>query len=94
MTMLDGKKTYIMAAILSLGTFALVMGWLSKEQYEIILGLFGPLGLAALRAGVARGATEKGKESGPEPAAALPEPAAALPEPAESAVGCSPGGNS
>jgi len=52
---LEGKKTYITAAVLALASFALAMGWLSKEQYQVILGLLGSLGLAALRSGVAKG---------------------------------------
>lgn len=52
---LEGKKTYITAAVLALASFALAMGWLSKDQYQVILGLLGSLGLAALRSGVAKG---------------------------------------
>jgi hypothetical protein len=55
--MLDGKKTYITAVVLALSSFALAMGWLSKEQYEVIIGLLGSLGLAALRSGMGQGAT-------------------------------------
>jgi hypothetical protein len=51
---LDGKKTYITAAVLALASFALAMGWLDREQYEIIAGLLGSLGLAALRSGVTK----------------------------------------
>ncbi len=51
---LDGKKTYITAAVLGLASFALAMGWLDREQYEIIAGLLGSLGLAALRSGVTK----------------------------------------
>jgi hypothetical protein len=53
--MLEGKKTYITALVLALATFARAVGWLSQEQYEIVMGLTGSLGLAALRAGVAKG---------------------------------------
>jgi hypothetical protein len=49
-----GKKTYLAAAALGLASFALGMGWLDREQYEIVLGLLGSLGLAALRAGLAK----------------------------------------
>lgn len=59
---LEGKKTYITAAVLALTSFALAMGWLNKEQYQVILGLLGSLGLAALRSGVARNASDKAKE--------------------------------
>jgi hypothetical protein len=55
MMTLEGKKTYITAAALALASFALAMGWLSKDQYQMILGLLGSLGLAALRSGVAKG---------------------------------------
>jgi hypothetical protein len=52
--MLNGKKTYIIAAFMALGAFARGMGWLEQEQFEILLSLAGSVGLAALRAGVAR----------------------------------------
>lgn len=52
--MFTGKKTYIMAAIMALGVFARGLGWLSQEQFEVLMGLGGSLGLAALRAGVSR----------------------------------------
>lgn len=55
--MLAGKKTYIMAAIMALVVFARGLGWLTQEQFEIIMGLSGSMGLASLRAGVSR-ATE------------------------------------
>jgi hypothetical protein len=51
--MLAGKKTYITAAILGLAGVARGLGWLDTQQYELLLGLLGSLGLAALRAGVA-----------------------------------------
>lgn len=52
--MLEGKKTYITAAVLALAAFARTMGWLTGEQYELLLGLLGSMGLAALRAGVTK----------------------------------------
>jgi hypothetical protein len=52
--MLNGKKTYIIAAIMAVGAFARGMGWLQQEQFEILLSLGGSMGLAALRAGVSR----------------------------------------
>lgn len=52
--MLNGKKTYIIAAIMALGAFARGMGWLQQDQFEILLSLGGSIGLAALRAGVSR----------------------------------------
>jgi hypothetical protein len=62
--MLDGKKTYITAAVLGLASFALAMGWIEKEQYQVIVGLLGSLGLAALRSGVAKPTPDKAKEVG------------------------------
>jgi hypothetical protein len=52
--MLNGKKTYIMAAIMALGAFARGMGWLDQSQFELLLSLAGSMGLAALRAGVSK----------------------------------------
>lgn len=69
---LDGKKTYIAAAALALASFALAMGWLDKEQYQVIVGLLGSLGLAALRSGVANSPADKAKETGVEQTMAEP----------------------
>jgi hypothetical protein len=52
--MLAGRKTYISAGILLFATFARWVGWLDQNQLEIIMGLTGSLGLAALRAGIAK----------------------------------------
>jgi hypothetical protein len=52
--MLTGKKTYISAALLALGTFARSLGWIDQSQYDLILGFTGAMGLAALRAGVGK----------------------------------------
>ena len=70
---LDGKKTYITAVMAALASFALAMGWLTKEQYQVILGLLGSLGLAALRSGVAKSAADQTREAASDEAAALPE---------------------
>jgi hypothetical protein len=52
--MLEGKKTYISAGLLALMTFARSMGWLDQQQFDLMLGLLGSMGLAALRAGVSK----------------------------------------
>ncbi len=67
MMLLDGKKTYITAVVLGLASFALAMGWLTKEQYQVIVGLLGSLGLAALRSGVDKATVDKIKEVDKEP---------------------------
>jgi hypothetical protein len=51
---MEGKKTYIAAAALALASFALALGWLTREQFDIIQGVLASLGLAALRAGVTK----------------------------------------
>jgi hypothetical protein len=73
MMTLEGKKTYITAVVAALASFALAMGWLSQEQYEVVLGLLGALGLAALRAGVARNATDQNTDSGQNEAVTFSE---------------------
>lgn len=52
--MLEGKKTYITAGLLALMAFARGVNWLDQQQYELLLGFLGSLGLAALRAGVSK----------------------------------------
>jgi hypothetical protein len=66
---LAGKKTYITAAVLALASFAVAMGWLTNDQYQILIGLLGSFGLAALRSGVAKSTTETTKPTG-QPAGA------------------------
>jgi hypothetical protein len=73
MMTLDGKKTYITAVVAALASFALAMGWLSQGQYEVILGLLGSLGLAALRAGVAKNSTDQMKAGGQDEAVTFAE---------------------
>ena len=70
---LNGKKTYITAAVAALASFAMAMGWLSQEQYQVILGLLGSLGLAALRSGVAKGSTDTSTAGEPDEAVTFSE---------------------
>jgi hypothetical protein len=79
MMTLDGKKTYIIAVMAALASFALAMGWLTKEQYQLILGLLGSLGLAALRSGVAKSAADQTRDAATAGAASGPEAAKSTP---------------
>jgi hypothetical protein len=65
MMTLEGKKTYITAVVLGLASFAMAMGWLDKEQYQVIVGLLGSLGLAALRSGVGKSGPDKAEKAEP-----------------------------
>ena len=76
---LQGKKTYITAAVVALASFALAMGWLTKEQYQVIIGLLGSLGLAALRSGVTRAAADEARAGGGAERAAVPAESGGLP---------------
>lgn len=49
-----GYKTYICAAILGVAIFAKAVGWIDEATYQVIFGLAGAGGLAALRAGVTK----------------------------------------
>lgn len=51
---LSGKKTYIVAILVSLVILANQLGYLDVETTNILLGLLGASGLAALRAGVSK----------------------------------------
>jgi len=84
---LEGKKTYLTAIVLALASFALAVGWLSKDQYEVIIGLLGSLGLAALRAGVAGAAPDKPAGN------MLEQSGAVLSGETKPAAGCALGGN-
>ncbi len=52
--MLSGKKTYIVAAVLALATFAKSAGIIDDQVFSALQGLLAASGLAALRAGVTR----------------------------------------
>ncbi len=52
--MLSGKKTYIVAAILALATFARAAGIIDDQFFTALQGLLAASGLAALRAGVTK----------------------------------------
>lgn len=54
MNWLDGKKTYITAAIMAVTAFAKSMGWITPEAAQAIETNFLPLALIFLRAGVAK----------------------------------------
>ena len=66
MNFLTGKKTYLIAGAVALATFAHIMGWLDDGVYQMICGLLGAGGLAALRAGVT-----KSGQTGPGPFPAI-----------------------
>jgi len=50
--MLTGKKTYLIAALWSLATFAYANGWIDQNTYTLIQGILFPAGIAALRADI------------------------------------------
>jgi hypothetical protein len=52
--MLQGKKTYLVAAVMAALAFARGLEWLTPEQFETLMGLAGSIGLMALRAGVTK----------------------------------------
>lgn len=49
---MSGYKTYILAGLIALLTFARAVNWVDQKTFETLLALFGAGGLAALRAGV------------------------------------------
>lgn len=51
---LSGKKTYIIAGLLAVITFAKVMGWLSNEQTEVIYGFLAALGIYSVRSAISK----------------------------------------
>jgi len=51
---LRGKKTYIFAALGAIVVFAKLIGWIDDVTMNVLLGLLGFGGLAALKAGQVR----------------------------------------
>jgi len=50
--MFDGKKSYIVAALIAITTFVYAMGWINEGAYVAILGVLGASGIAALRSAI------------------------------------------
>lgn len=51
---MGGYKTYICMAIVAIAGAAFGLGYISKDQFEAVAGVFGGLGGMALRAGVTK----------------------------------------
>lgn len=51
---MSGYKTYICMAVVALAGAAFGLGYLSRDQFEAIAGVFGAAGGMALRAGVTK----------------------------------------
>lgn len=51
---LDGKKTYLLAILVAVLNLAVASGWISPAHIDQINMVLGALGVAALRAGVAK----------------------------------------
>ncbi len=52
MDFLKGKKTYFIAALWAIATFAYSAGFIDQATYNLIQGVLFPAGLASLRAGI------------------------------------------
>jgi hypothetical protein len=53
-----GKKTYIVAGIMTVVSGLKMFGFVDQVTYEGIMGLLAALGFGALRAGVEKAATD------------------------------------
>lgn len=53
-----GYKTYLVAVAMGLLVAAHFLGWVPDAAYQTLLGLLASGGLAALRAGVAKGSSQ------------------------------------
>ncbi len=65
LTIVDGKKTYLCAAIIGIAAVARYLGYVSDGTYELIVGLFGAGGAMALRQAVAQEKKPLGAAPGP-----------------------------
>ena len=49
---LEGKKTYLVAAVIAGATFAKLVGWITEEEYQGFVGFLGAIGLYTIRSAV------------------------------------------
>ncbi len=54
MISLEGKKTYIVGAVMILLTIAKGQGWITADTYAEVTGILAGLGLWTLRAGISK----------------------------------------
>ena len=47
--MLSGKKTYLVAALVAVATFAQLAGLIDAETFQVVMGLLASLGLYTVR---------------------------------------------
>ena len=50
--LLNGNKTYIVAGLVALGTFARAVNWITEEQFQAIVGFLSAIGLYTIRSAV------------------------------------------
>jgi hypothetical protein len=53
-TLLQGKKTYLVALAIALVTVALYLKWIDQPTATVLYGLLGAGGLAATRAAISK----------------------------------------
>lgn len=49
---LSGKKTYLVAGLIAVATFAQLAGWITENEFQTFVGFLGALGLYTLRDGI------------------------------------------
>ena len=49
MAFLNGKKTYIVAGVMAFAAFAYSVGWITKEQLEMVEAFLVAAGLTTIR---------------------------------------------
>ena len=52
MNNLQGRKTYIAATLGGVSTIAYLLGYITPEQLNVLIGLLGFSGMAAIRAAI------------------------------------------
>lgn len=53
--LLKGKKTYLVALLMAIGTFAQVVGWIDSATWVKIEAFLAAMGIATMRAGIKNG---------------------------------------
>lgn len=52
--LINGKKTYLVAILFVIIAGLKAEGYISVDQYELVIGILGALGLASLRHGMSK----------------------------------------
>jgi hypothetical protein len=51
---LEGKKSYILAGVIAIATFAKLVGWISDSEFQTLIGFLGAGSIVTIRSAISK----------------------------------------